>query len=98
MKAEFSENLRILREKNGISQAELAKRIGISKSLISCFENQERLASLNVLSKLSAYFKVSIEFLLGLNKNYTVDVSNLTTEQIAVVTSVIREFEIANRK
>ena len=98
MKAEFSENLKILREEKGISQTGLAKRLGVNKSLISAYENQERLPSLNVLSKLAYHFNVSMEFLLGINKNKTVDVSSLTTEQIAAVTNVINQFEIANGK
>ncbi len=98
MKAEFSENLKKLREEKGMSQTELAKRIGVNKSLISAFESQNRLPSLHVLSKLSYQFGVSMEFLLGINKYQTVDVSNLTTEQISVVTSVIQQFEKDNSK
>lgn len=98
MKAEFSENLKKLREEKGISQTELAKRLAVNKSLISCYENQERLPSLNVLSKIASYFNVSMEFLLGSSKNKTVDVSSLTTEQIVAITTIIEEFEKANRK
>lgn len=98
MRPEFSQNLKALREKNGISQTELAKRLFVNKSLISAYENQERMPSLNVLAKLSYQFNVSMEFLLGMTRNKTVDVSSLTPEQIAVVVSVIKEFELANRK
>ena len=98
VKAEFSENLKKLREEKGISQTELAKRLGVNKSLISSYENMERSPSLNALVKLSYQFNVSIETLLGINKNKTVDVSNLTTEQISVVTSVIKQFEKDNNR
>ena len=98
VKAEFSENLKKLREEKGISQTELANRLGVNKSLISAYENQERLPSLNALAKLSYQFNVSMEFLLGINKNKTVDVSNLTTEQISVITSVVKQFEKDNSK
>lgn len=98
VKAEFSENLKKLREEKGISQTELARRVGVNKSLISAFESQNRLPSLHVLSKLSYQFGVSMEFLLGINKNKTVDVSNLSTEQISVVTSVIKQFEKDNNR
>ena len=37
-----------------------------------------------------------MEFLLGINKNKTVDVSHLSTEQISVVTAVINQFEKDN--
>ena len=98
VKAEFSENLKKLREEKGLSQTELAKRLGCNKSLISSYENMERLPSLNALVKLSYQFAVSIEALLGIKKNKTVDVSNLTTEQISVITSVIKQFEKDNSK
>lgn len=98
MKAEFSENLKKLREEKGISQTELAKRLGVNKSLISSYENMERLPSLNALAKLSYQFNVSMETLLGIKRNKTVDVSNLTTEQISVLTSVIEQFEKDNSK
>ena len=96
MKAAFSENIRRLREEKGLSQTDLARRLGVNKSLIWGYENMERLPSLNSLAKLSSIFNVSMEFLLGINKNKTVDVSHLSTEQISVVTSVINQFEKDN--
>ena len=98
VKAEFSKNLKKLREEKGISQTELAKRLGVNKSLISGYENMERLPSLNALVKLSYQFNISLETLLGIKRNKTVDVSNLTTEQISVVTSVIKQFEKDNNR
>ena len=97
MKAEFSENIRKLRTERGLSQTELAKRLGVNKSIISAYENQERLPSLNMLAKLSYQFNVSMEYLLGVSRNKTVDVSNLTTEQISAVTAVIELFEKSNK-
>ena len=35
---------------------------------------------------------------MGSSKNKTVDVSLLTTEQIVAITTIIKEFEKANRK
>lgn len=96
MKAAFSENIRRLREEKGLSQTDLARRLGVNKSLIWGYENMERLPSLNSLAKLSSIFNVSMEFLLGINKNKTVDVSHLSTEQISVVTAVINQFEKDN--
>lgn len=97
MKAEFAENLRNLRETNRISQSELAERINVNKSLISAYENQLRLPSLKVLSKLAAQFNTSMEFLLGIKRNSMIDVSNLTPEQVAVITNIIKQFEMGNK-
>jgi len=97
MKAEFAENLKKLREANGLSQTELAIRINVNKSLISAYENELRLPSLLVLSKLAYLFNVSMEFLLGIRKSNTIDVSGLTSEQVSVITSVVKAFEDANK-
>ncbi len=96
MKAEFSDNLKRLRVERGISQTELAGRIGVNKSIISAYENQERLPSLNVLVKLSYQFNVSMEYLLGVNRNQTIDISKLTPEQVSIVNSIIEQFELSN--
>ena len=98
MKSEFSERIRILREEKGISQAELAKRLGVNRSIVSAYENQTRLPSIQMLSKLSYLFNVSMEYLLGINKNKTIDVSDLTTEQISALNSVIEQFKSLNKK
>ena len=92
-----AQDVKKLREMNGINQAELAERLNVNKSLISAYENELRMPSLHVLAKLAYHFNVSMEFLLGIKRDNTIDVSKLTTQQIAVVTSVIREFETANK-
>lgn len=96
MKYELAENIKKLRIQKHLTQSELGKRVGVTTSTVASYETQERLPSIAVLIKLSAEFNVSIEYLLGINKNKTVDVSNLTTEQISVVTSVIEQFEKDN--
>lgn len=96
MKAEFSGKIRKLRENKGISQTELAKRLGVNKSIISAYENQERLPSIAMLVKLSYCFNVSMEYLLGINRNNTIDVSRLTQEQISAVNAVVEQFIKAN--
>ena len=98
MKYELSENIKKLRIQKHLTQTELGKKIGVTTSTVASYESQDRLPSIPVLIKLSAEFNVSIEYLRGVNKNKTIDVSNLSTEQISVVTSVIEQFEKDNNK
>ena len=97
MKAEFSERIKVLREEKGMSQVELAKRLGVHRSIVSSYENQTRLPSIQMLSKLAYFFNVSMEYLLGINKNKTIDVSDLTPEQISAINSVIEQFKLSNK-
>ena len=53
-----------LREENGITQEDLAKRLDMSKGIISLYEKDERKPSLEVLVKLSEIFDCSIDYLI----------------------------------
>lgn len=89
---EFAENLKNLRTKKGLTQTQLADRLWLNKSIISAYENEQRMPSLDVLVKLSYEFNVSMEFLLGIEKNKTVDVSGLTDEEVSVINNLVSLF------
>jgi len=98
MKYELAENIKRLRQDKHLTQTQLAKRLRVGTSIISAYENQDRLPSIDMLIKLSYEFNVTIEYLLGINKNKTIDVSDLTAEQISAVNSVIEQFKAVNKK
>ncbi len=66
MKNVFGENLKALRLEQGIGQVELAKQIGVSKGIISLWENGLREPTLSSLVRLAQFFGVSIDYLAGL--------------------------------
>lgn len=59
-------NLRKLRERAGLSQEELAKKLKISQKSISKYERGDRRPSYEVLLTMSSIFGVSVDYLLGL--------------------------------
>lgn len=61
----FSLRLKHLREKHGLSQAELADKIGVSRGSISFYENNSRVPDIDVLGSLCDFFSVSSDYLLG---------------------------------
>lgn len=54
-----------LREKNGMTQTELADKMGLDKSSMSKIENGSRKVSSDELKKLSRIFSVSADYLLN---------------------------------
>ena len=62
----FEERLKEVRADKGVGQVELANAIGVSKGIISLWENGLREPKLSNLIALSKYFEVSIDFLAGL--------------------------------
>lgn len=61
----FSENLRYLRKQKKISQVTLAKELEISPSAITMYEQGKREPSFELLKKMSDFFQVDFNFLLG---------------------------------
>lgn len=62
----FEERLKEVRADKGIGQVELAKAIGVSKGIISLWENGLREPKLSNLISLSKYFDISLDYLTGL--------------------------------
>lgn len=62
---ELSERLKELRIKRGLSQYDLAKKLGVSKSTISMIEVGSRQPSIEMMETLCDYFNVSMDYLRG---------------------------------
>ena len=61
----FSERIKELRKEKGITQIELADAMGLSKGTVAMWEVGKREANFDTLDKLSVYFQVSVDYLLG---------------------------------
>lgn len=59
------EIIRYLRIKSNLTSKELGKALDISESAISLYENNKRKPSIELIIKISNYFNVSTDFLLG---------------------------------
>ena len=62
---DFSDNLRLLRTKHRLSQKEIGDIVGLTPQSISKWENNVAEPDKESLIKLSKYFGVSIDYLLG---------------------------------
>ena len=61
----FGERLKELRREYGVGQVELAKSIGVSKGIISLWENGQREPTMSNLVSLAKYFGVAVYNLGG---------------------------------
>ena len=66
MQTKFGDRLKELRSERGVGQVELAARIGVSKGIISLWENGLREPTMSNIIALSQYFGVSADYLIGL--------------------------------
>ena len=61
----FGKRLRSLRQEKNIGQIELAKKLGVGKSIISLWEMDKCEPTLSKLIAIAEFFNVSIDFLAG---------------------------------
>ena len=62
----FAKRIAELTKDKGLSQSQLSKEIGISQAAIAFWEAGERIPGALALITISKYFKVSADYLLGL--------------------------------
>ena len=89
----LGEIIRELRGSFNISQVELAKKLGVTKQCVSNWENDNILPSIDMLVKIVKFFNVSADYLLGLDDNSTLNVSGLTTTEIAHLKLIINDLK-----
>lgn len=62
----FCERFKDLRKENRLSTIDLGKELGVSNSTITRWENGVIVPSIDNLFNIAKYFKVSADFLIGL--------------------------------
>ena len=75
----ISSNIKYLRKRKGLTQGDLAERIGIKRSLVGAYEEGRADPRIENLKKLSKYFDIDVDILISK------DLSKLTDAQLATL-------------
>jgi transcriptional regulator with XRE-family HTH domain len=92
----FGLRLKSLRLDKGLTQKQLADKLGIVKASVSSYEQNSTYPSIEIFIKLCRTFDVSADFLLGLSNDIDYKISHLTDEQILLIMNLINQFERLN--
>ena len=93
---DLGKRLKELRIQNNMTQQQVADRIWVSKAMISSYELATRTPSYEVLIKLSKLFGVSTDYLLGVDRERTINISSLNEKQIRLIVDLIEEMTKTN--
>lgn len=87
---DFGNVLKTLRLRESMTQAQLAQKLGLTKSVISAYETGLRLPSYDILIHIAKIFNVSTDYLLGLENKREIDLSGLTENEITALLELIK--------
>lgn len=85
----IADKIKLLREKRGYTQAELAKKLGITRSSVNAWEMGVSVPSTHYVVELSLLFNVSTDFLLDMPNTSSVSTQGLSSREIASVIEII---------
>lgn len=89
----MNEKIKEMRIACGISQVELANKLGVSKQCVSNWENDNVMPSIEMLIRLTKFFSVSADFLLGLDNREFLEISGLTELQTTHIQNIINDIK-----
>lgn len=80
-----AERIKALREARGWTQAELARRMNITRNGVNSWEQGLSMPSPACLVNLAKLFSVSTDYLLGVERLETVNVTGLDEKDVAML-------------
>ena len=89
----LSEKIKLLREKAGMTQSELSRNLGLTRSAVNAWEMGLSVPSTQYIVELAKCFNVSTDYLLGMDDTSTLSIKGLTHKQVAAVLDTIKCFK-----
>ena len=85
-----ADKIKFLREQIGLTQSDLAKRLGITRSSVNAWEMGISVPSTQYVVELANIFRVSTDYLLGMKTSAAVSVEGLTKEDVEMVYTIFQ--------
>ena len=87
---DFGNTLKTQRLKENLTQAQLAQKLGLTKSVISAYETGLRMPSYDILIHIAKIFNVSTDYLLGVEQKQNIDLSGLSNQEVDALKNLIK--------
>ena len=92
----IGESIKTLRTQHGVSQAQAASALGVTKQCVSNWEHGRITPSVEMLSKIADLFGVTVDCLLERESAAVLTVEGLTEAQVALLHQLVLSFRAAN--
>ena len=87
-----------LREQAGLSQAQLARRLDVTRSSVNAWEMGISTPTTQYVVAMARLFHVTVDYLLSLESCHTLVLNNYSTEELQLVYSLVRYIDQSKRE
>lgn len=84
-----ADRIKSLREQQDMTQTQLAKQLGITRSSVNAWEMGISVPSTQYIVELANIFKVSTDYLLGVQNTSSISVAGLSDKDVELVRSIV---------
>ena len=85
----IANKIKMLRERHGLTQSDLAKKLGLTRSGVNAWE----MGISQYIVELAALFGVSTDYLLDIEKEETINVSGLSEKEVGMIAELVEYFK-----
>ena len=89
----LADKIKTLREQAGLTQAEVARQLGISRAGVNAWEMGLSVPSTPYVVELAKKFGVSTDYLRGMEDTATISVKGLSQKQVTALMGIIECFK-----
>ena len=87
------DTIKELRERAGVSQAVLAKKVGVTRSAVNAWEMGLSIPTTQYVAQLAQLFHVSADFMLGLDNTEAIYIGGLSEGEKHILYSMLNYFQ-----
>lgn len=92
----IADRIEYLRIANNLTQSELARHLGITRSSVNAWEQGISMPSTQYVVELARFFKVATDYLLDVDQTATLDISGLNEEDVRLVYQIVNHLRKMN--
>lgn len=89
----ISEKIKQLREQAGLSQAQLAKKLDVTRSSVNAWEMGLSTPTTQYIVALTKLFHVSADYILGIECEQSISLQGYSEEEIALILNLLHYFD-----
>ncbi len=93
----IADKIKLLRTNCNMTQTELAKKLGITRSSVNAWEMGISVPSTQYIVELANIFNVSSDYILGISEKATINVAGLSEREVTILSELVDYFKSKNK-